>query len=313
MDKKQQYLFALILAIAGSMTLAGCSSSSVSDSTEVSADELPVVDAATDQLPDQMDQPKADGTVAEATAPQEAPTADGLAPEASVDVPTTPAATTADAAPAAMPANSPSFDAPPSMNETAAPSSAPVAQEDHSAPTAPATGGGSELYEVKSGDTLMKVAFMVYGDVYQWRKILEANADRISDPARLVKGTQLKVDNAPNDSYYNGYERYLIKSGDTLGVISGDIYGSKNKWKDLWKMNDGLVKDPNRIYAGFFLRYTAPEGGTPLAKSKGDSDDSANGRDPSSVGDATVAPLPAAAPAQAAQADPATPAPTMKQ
>jgi len=31
-------------------------------------------------------------------------------------------------------------------------------------------------------------------------------------------------------------------------------------------MNDGLVKDPNRIYAGFFLRYTMPEGGTPLAK-----------------------------------------------
>jgi len=268
MDKKQQYLFALMIAIAGSLSLAGCSSSSVTDSSEVSADELPVVDAATDQLPDQMDQPAADGAVAQAT-PQEAPTADGLAPEAPVDVPTTPAgpAVAENTPPAEMPANSPSFDAPPSMNETAAPGT--VAKEEHvAAPTAPATGGGSELYEVRGGDTLMKIAFMVYGDVYQWRKILDANSDRITDPARLVKGTQLKVDNAANDSYYNGFEKYLIKSGDTLGLISGDIYGSKSKWKDLWKMNDGLVKDPNRIYAGFFLRYTMPEGGKPLANSE---------------------------------------------
>jgi nucleoid-associated protein YgaU len=267
MDKKQQYLFAMMIAIAGSLGMAGCSSSSVTDSSEVSADELPVVDAATDQLPDQMDQPAADGAVAQATTPQEAPTADGLAPEASVDVPTTPSgpAVAENTPPAEMPANSPSFDAPPSMNESAAPGT--VAKEEHApAPTAQAAGGGSELYEVRGGDTLMKIAFMVYGDVYQWRKILDANSDRITDPARLVKGTQLKVDNAANDSYYNGFEKYLIKSGDTLGLISGDIYGSKSKWKDLWKMNDGLVKDPNRIYAGFFLRYTQPEGGKPLAK-----------------------------------------------
>ncbi len=276
MDKKQQYLFALIIAIAGSLSLAGCSSSSVSDSSEVSADELPVVDAATDQLPNQMDQPAADGAVAEAGAPQEAPTADGLAPEASVDVPTTPGgpAVAENTPPAEMPANSPSFDAPPSMNETAAPGKA-IAEEHAPAPSAPATGGGSELYEVRGGDTLMKIAFMVYGDVYQWRKILDANSDRITDPARLVKGTQLKVDNAANDSYYNGFEKYLIKSGDTLGLISGDIYGSKSKWKDLWKMNDGLVKDPNRIYAGFFLRYTQPEGGKPLAQEAAPAQDAA--------------------------------------
>ncbi len=185
MDKKQYYLFALILAIAGSMTLAGCSSSSVSDSSEVSADELPVVDAATDQLPDQMDQPAADGTVADAGAPEEAASADGLAPEASVDVPTTtadasaPDATVAENTPPAdMPANSPSFDAPPSMNESAPAGSVTAeATTEAPAPSAPASSGGSELYEVRSGDTLMKIAFMVYGDVYQWRKILDANSD----------------------------------------------------------------------------------------------------------------------------------------
>lgn len=237
----------------GAITLSGCSSSSeVVSNDEISADELPVVDAQTDALPDSLD-----GPIAENTAPAESPTADGLQPEASVDMPA--AAEYADV-PAAeeaptfadAPASSPSYDAPPSMNEVA-----PVATSPAPAP-AP-RGGGDELYEVQTGDTLMKIAFKVYGDVYQWRKVLNANSDRISDPALLVKGTQLRVDNAASDEYYNGFERYLIKSGDTLGYISTDVYGTKTKWKKLWKMNDGLVKDPNRIYAGFFLRYTMTE------------------------------------------------------
>ncbi len=249
MEKKPTYVFALILALAGSMTLAGCSSSEVSDMSEVSADELPVVDAETDQLPDSIDE---GGDMMAENSGEEAPTADGLVPEASVDLPVseeTPIASTEETVPTEMPANSPSFDAPPSMNESAP------------APTAAAEtfDGGSELYEVRAGDTLMKIAFMVYGDVYQWRRVLDENSDRISDPSRLVKGTQLKVANAPNESYYDGHERYLIKSGDTLGLISSDVYGTQRKWQQLWKMNEGLVKDPNRIYAGFFLRYTISE------------------------------------------------------
>jgi len=239
MEKKQTYLFAIVLTILGSVTLSGCSSSEVTDNGEVSADELPVVDAQTDALPDSIDGAVADNTEAAST--------DGLAPEASVDMPEA----SPDASLAEEPASGPSYDAPPSMNETAA---APAAEAVASA--AEPSGGGSELYEVQAGDTLMKIAFKVYGDVYQWRKVFDANNDRISDPARLVKGTQLRVDNAASDEYYSGFERYLIKSGDTLGYIANDVYGTKTKWKHLWKMNDGLVKDPNRIYAGFFLRYT---------------------------------------------------------
>ncbi|MBC7384921.1 MAG: LysM peptidoglycan-binding domain-containing protein [Cryobacterium sp.] len=285
MDKKLTYFIALMIAALSTMTLTGCSSSEVSEGSDVTADELPVVDANTDQLPNTLDQPTDGSAVA---------SADGLAPEASVDVPTSTEAPSsfADASTAPPtstepPANSPSVDAPPSMNE-----SAPVATatERHS------TGSGGETYEVLSGDTLMKIAFKVYGDVYQWRKVLDENSDRISNPAHLVKGTQLKVDNAANENYYNGYERYLIKSGDTLGLISDDVYGTKKKWKDLWKMNDGLVKDPNRIYAGFFLRYSMSDAdrqeserlksmhSAPLAESGGE--DAA--RNPSSFEEAKV-------------------------
>ncbi len=50
-------------------------------------------------------------------------------------------------------------------------------------------------------------------------------------------------------------ERYLIKRGDTLGTISGDVYGTRAKWKKLWENNRQLIKDPNKIYAGFSLYY----------------------------------------------------------
>ena len=54
-------------------------------------------------------------------------------------------------------------------------------------------------------------------------------------------------------------ESYLIKRGDTLGVISNDVYGTTRKWKKLWENNRQLIKDPNKIYAGFYLYYQ-PEG-----------------------------------------------------
>jgi nucleoid-associated protein YgaU len=296
MNKNRYSTTALVLALASMMTFAGCSSSEVSDTNEVSADELPVVDASTDQLPDQLDQ----GAGAEVAQQDGAPvTADGLSPEVSTDLPQNADAATdptavdqavAQTEPTTEPANTPSYDAPPSMNETA-PAETAVAST---------SGGGSEVYEVKGGDTLMKIAFMVYGDVYQWRKVLSDNSDRISDPGRLVKGTQLKVDNAPNEDYYNGYERYLIKGGDTLGIISDDVYGTKKKWKSLWKMNDGLVKDPNRIYAGFFLRYTMTEQerqeaerlksmhSAPLAGASGAEEPAPADREPSSFQEAKV-------------------------
>ncbi len=135
-------------------------------------------------------------------------------------------------------------------------------------------GGSGEFqdYPVNSGDTLMKIAFEVYGDLYQWRRIYETNKDKVSDPNRLAKGMVLKVEKpgSPVQIDRNG-EQYLIKNGDTLGSISGDLYGTRSKWKKLWENNRQLIKDPNKIFAGFTLYYTmTPEeqqtrGAAPLA------------------------------------------------
>ncbi len=116
-------------------------------------------------------------------------------------------------------------------------------------------------YHVKQGDTLMKIAYEQYGNLYLWKEIYAANKDAIQDPNHVPPGTVLKLDDLGGGRRpgsvaieHNG-EQYLIKNGDTLGIISNDVYGTTAKWKELWENNRQLIKDPNKIYAGFFLYY----------------------------------------------------------
>ena len=145
----------------------------------------------------------------------------------------------------------------------------------------PVEGSGQfDQYTVQKGDTLMKIAFEYYGDLYQWIKIYNANQAVIPDPNNLVAGTTIQVERpaVPVTVEKNG-EAYLIKLGDTLGTISQDVYGTKTKWKRLWENNRQMIRDPNKIYAGFYLYYVlTPEdsqdrnsmgGGQPLAGAGG--------------------------------------------
>lgn len=116
---------------------------------------------------------------------------------------------------------------------------------------------GVATYNVRSGDTLMKIAFEIYGDVFQWRKIYEMNRDQISDPNVLPQGLSLKTESSnQNIAISRNGERFQIRQGDTLGTISQDVYGTPSKWKRIWKNNPELIKDPNKIFAGFYLYYT---------------------------------------------------------
>jgi hypothetical protein len=115
-------------------------------------------------------------------------------------------------------------------------------------------------YQVQSGDTLMKIAYETYGDVYKWRKLYEDNRDRIKDYRKLAAGTVLRL--APSEfpvSISRNGTSYLIRGGDTLGTISHDVYGTPRKWQRLWENNRQLIKNPDRIYAGFYLYYVMTE------------------------------------------------------
>jgi nucleoid-associated protein YgaU len=58
-----------------------------------------------------------------------------------------------------------------------------------SSSTAPA----EKTYEVKSGDSLSKIAKQEYGNANEWNRIFEANKDILKDPNKIFPGQKLKI------------------------------------------------------------------------------------------------------------------------
>jgi nucleoid-associated protein YgaU len=119
--------------------------------------------------------------------------------------------------------------------------------------------GKIESYKVKKGETLMQIAFKVYGDVSKWKAIQQMNDTQLSNNA-LIAGMDIKY-KAPAKNFVWNPEGtpHLIKTGETLGTISNDVYQTPKKWKDIWENNKPLIKNPNIIFAGFTL-YTKNAG-----------------------------------------------------
>jgi nucleoid-associated protein YgaU len=130
---------------------------------------------------------------------------------------------------------------------------APVISND----VAASTGGGSEkTYTVQKNETLMLIAFKLYGDYERWKEIANYNQGTLNGSTSLKEGMTLKY-NAPAEEFVwnpSGLP-YLIRTGDTLGKISGNVYNDQKKWKLIWNNNKPLIKDPNKIFAGFTIYY----------------------------------------------------------
>lgn len=111
-------------------------------------------------------------------------------------------------------------------------------------------------YKVRKGETLMQIAFKIYGDISKWRELKSLNGTRLASNSPLKVGASIKY-NAPEKLFVwnpEGTPR-MIKTGETLGTISNDVYQTPKKWKSIWENNKPLIKNPNMIYAGFTLYY----------------------------------------------------------
>ena len=60
-------------------------------------------------------------------------------------------------------------------------------------PGAPGARTTGQMYTVKKGDSLSKIAKQIYGNASEWRKIFEANRDQIEDPDLIQPGQMLKI------------------------------------------------------------------------------------------------------------------------
>ncbi len=112
--------------------------------------------------------------------------------------------------------------------------------------------GPMETYRMQKGDTLMMVAFKIYGDYRKWKDLKAWNKEK----KKFSEGVELKYQ-VPDQKFGwmpNGLP-HLVKTGDTLQIISMDKYGTTRKWKSIYENNRPLIRDPNLIFAGFTIYY----------------------------------------------------------
>jgi hypothetical protein len=119
------------------------------------------------------------------------------------------------------------------------------------------TGGKTVNYIVRLGDTLMKIAFEKYANYLRWKDIYKINKDKMKSPERMQVGTELTIKNVKYIYIKRDGKPYLIRKMDTLKSISEKLYGTQNRWQDIWKNNPQLIRNPKKIYAGFTLYYPA--------------------------------------------------------
>lgn len=89
--------------------------------------------------------------------------------------------------------------APPNFSDTTSgsssePGSAPRADfSDVTSGGSSTASAGAQTYTVKSGDSLSKIAKSVYGDASAWRRIYEANRDKIKNPDLIHPGQEFTI------------------------------------------------------------------------------------------------------------------------
>lgn len=111
-------------------------------------------------------------------------------------------------------------------------------------------------YKVKRGDTLMLIAFKIYGDYTKWRSIANLNPGSSS----LAVGSVIKFQKPKRRFSWDPEGLpHLIRNGETLGTISNQKYGTMKRWKSIWNNNRPLIRNPNLIFAGFTVYYIPDE------------------------------------------------------
>lgn len=116
--------------------------------------------------------------------------------------------------------------------------------------------GTPKTYTVQKNETLMLIAFKLYGDYEKWKELANYNKDALRGSTQLKAGMTLSYLAPAEEFIWNPQGLpYLIRTGDSLSGISKTVYNNVKKWKLLWDNNRPLIKDPNKIYAGFTIYY----------------------------------------------------------
>ncbi|MGB5247692.1 MAG: peptidoglycan-binding protein LysM [Woeseia sp.] len=94
-------------------------------------------------------------------------------------------------------------------------------------------------------------AILIAGNVKGVEKVV---ADKLVAPAAPAPKAGAKAASAGAAEPATQDEFYEIKSGDTLGKIAKQFYGSASKYMKIFEANRDIIDNPDRIYPGQKIR-----------------------------------------------------------
>ncbi len=108
-------------------------------------------------------------------------------------------------------------------------------------------------HTVLKNETLMLIAFNIYGDYRKWKDIKDMNNLNESE---VSEGMVLKYKKPAEDFTWDPKGLpHLVKKGESLVSISQEKYQTPKRWRSIYKNNWPLIRDPNLIFAGFTIYY----------------------------------------------------------
>ncbi|MFA5272142.1 MAG: LysM peptidoglycan-binding domain-containing protein [Candidatus Omnitrophota bacterium] len=77
------------------------------------------------------------------------------------------------------------------------------------------------------------------------------NEDLPADATMIEEGKYIEEQEEPVESEIKVSTReYTIKKGDSLWTIAKHELGSGHRWKYIYEINKGVIKNPNKLKAG---------------------------------------------------------------
>ena len=163
----------------------------------------------------------------------------------------------------------------------------PLPAESTSKTSTPATTPAESirLHPVKKGENLYRIAEKYYGSGAKWKKLADANRDRVSADGTVREGVQLRIPDVPATRTTSGSDRaakptgkpgpskapakpgpiriakadataspktYTVRRGDTLGEIALKTLGSSRRVREIKALNG--IEDEDDIAAGVVLK-----------------------------------------------------------
>lgn len=107
-----------------------------------------------------------------------------------------------------------------------------------------------DIYIVKAGDSLWKIAQSKYGDGNKWVEI--ASKNNLKNPSVLAVGQEIKLEETTVDKT----SEYKVVAGDSLWKIAVAEYADGYQWTRIWQDNKSVIPNPNIIEVGMMLKLS---------------------------------------------------------